>query len=346
VLSSLDMALASGADHAASRRLLAAGQRAAERGARVTRQLLAFAGQQRLNLEVVNPAEQLRDFSALMAESLRGDIVIETDIPADLWTVEIDPSELELVILNLGLNARDAMPGGVVRIAAVNRTVDHRGLGLAGDYVVIEIADRGSGIAPENLRRVFEPFFTTKEFASGSGLGLSQVHGFAKQSLGAVDIESEVGKGTTVRLYLPVSTKRPAALAAAPRPAVPEKSAAGTVLVVEDDLDVAEFTAMMLRQGGFSVKLAHRARAALDILRDDGPVDVVFSDILMPGGMNGIELAEAITRRFPKIPVLLATGYADAVGEAKAKGREIIAKPYRADELCASIQRLLVERAL
>jgi PAS domain S-box-containing protein len=342
VLSSLDIAQAPGVDEQAARSLLAAGQRAAERGARVTRQLLAFAGQQRLNLEVIDPSAHLREFVALMAQSLRGDIVIESDIPDGLSPVEIDPAELELAILNLGLNARDAMPnGGVVRVAAANRTMRHRGLDLDGDYVVIEISDGGSGIAPENLSRVFEPFFTTKDVASGSGLGLSQVHGFAKQSLGAVDIESEPGKGTTVRLYLPVSTKPPTARGEQPGRARHAPHAAGTVLVVEDDPDVAELAAALLRRCGFEVGVAHRARAALARLRGGEPVDLVFADILMPDGMNGIELAETMAQRFPKIPVLLASGYAEAASEAKAKGLHIMAKPYRADDLCARVQQLL-----
>jgi PAS domain S-box-containing protein len=345
VLNSLDMVRAPDVDDETAQRMLAVGKHAAERGARVTRQLLTFAGRQRLNPEVIDPSQHLHDFASLLAQSLRGDIAIETSLPDGLWAIEADPSELDLAMLNLGLNARDAMTtGGVVRITASNQRIRHEGLALDGDYVVIAMVDNGSGVAPENLPRVFEPFFTTKDVTVGSGLGLSQVHGFAKQSLGAVEIESALGQGTTVRLYLPATRKPAPRHRAAASPSVERPRAQGTVLVVEDDTELAGVTAALLRQFGFGVKLAYRARAALDTLREEA-VDVVFSDILLPDAMSGFELAEAISHRFPQIPVLLATGYAEAAGEAVARGLPIIAKPYDGNELRTRLERLIAGRA-
>jgi PAS domain S-box-containing protein len=323
---------------------LATARRAAERGARVTKHLLAFSRRQRLNPEVIEPPQHLRDLASLMGRSLRGDITIETDIPADLWPVEIDATELELALLNLGLNARDAMPnGGIIKVSATNRTVRDPRLGLDGDYLVIEIADNGSGIPPDILPRVFEPFFTTKDVGAGSGLGLSQVHGFAHQSGGAVDIESQLGFGTIAWLYLRASSAPPALVPAA-APLQHQHAATGTVLVVEDDGDVADVVVALLRQCGFEVKLAYRARAALDLLHQGERVDVVFSDILMPDGMSGIDLAEEVRNRFPDIPILLATGYSEAALDAAARGMQILTKPYRSEELCKSVCSLLDAR--
>jgi signal transduction histidine kinase/CheY-like chemotaxis protein len=345
VLGNLDAAARHKADGETLQEILARARRAAERGAKVTSQLLSFSRQQLLSPEIIEPSTRLRDLITLLKPSLRGDIAIETAIPDDLWAIEIDPTQLELALINLGLNARDAMPnGGIFRVAAANRTVVDERLNLAGNYLVIEVADTGTGIARELLPRVFDPFFTTKPVGAGSGLGLSQVHGFAHQSFGAVEIESELGKGTTVRLYLPAS---PVA-AAAPEPThvseAHEHPETGTVLVVEDDLDIGELAAKLLRDCGFTVKLVGRARAALDILHRGEGIDLIFSDIMMPDGMNGIDLAEEVKSRYPAIPVLLATGYSDAAGDAGSKGLPILAKPYRAQELCACVIALLGAR--
>jgi signal transduction histidine kinase len=171
----------------------------------LTWQLLSFARQQPLRSEPTRPSDQLCNLATLIGETFPSNITIETEIPSDLWVVEIDPIELQLSLLNLAVNARDAMPGGgVLCISAKNQTLQDERLGLAGRYVAIEVADTGSGIPPEILARVFDPFITTKEIGAGSGLGLSQVHGFVNQSGGAVDIESEPGKGTIARMYLPV----------------------------------------------------------------------------------------------------------------------------------------------
>jgi two-component system NtrC family sensor kinase len=209
-------------------------------------------------------------------------------------------------------------------------------LGLDGDYVVIEVTDGGSGIPAHILSKVFEPFFTTKEIGAGTGLGLSQVHGFVRQSKGAVDIESTPGKGTTVRLFIPA-----VAAAAEPGGAKAATPTQGVVLVVEDDPDVAEIATAMLEDCGFEVKLAANAQAALDHLSKGEMVDLVFTDIVMPGPLNGIDLAERVRREFPSIPVLLATGYSDKIRDLTAKGLQVIAKPYQAVELRERVFALL-----
>jgi PAS domain S-box-containing protein len=321
--------------------MLTAALSAALRGSGLTRQLLSFSRQQLLQPEIIEPSKRLADTAFLFAASLRKDITIETDIPDHLWPIVVDPAELELALLNLALNARDAMPaGGVLRLTAVNQTIEGARPGLAGPYLVIGLSDNGTGISPEILPRVFDPFFTTKDVGSGSGLGLSQVHGFAHQSGGTVGIETTPGKGTTVRLYLPAS---PGARQAAPAAEASAycRAGAGTVLVVEDDADVAALAAESLRHRGFRVKLADRAQAALDLLSQGETVDLIFSDIVMPGGMNGLELAEAVRARFPTIPVLLTTGHSDAVTDAMTRGLQIIAKPYRLAEICDRVARLI-----
>jgi PAS domain S-box-containing protein len=299
VLGNLDLASRQNVTAERLPRYLNAAMLAAQQGANLTWQLLAFARRQPLRPEPIDPSGQLRDLSMLIADSFPANITIENDIPPDLWVVEIDPSELQFALLNLAFNARDAMPwGGILRISAKNKVVEDDHLGLAGRYVVIEIADNGSGIAPEILPRVFEPFITTKEVGAGVGLGLSQVHGFVHQSGGAVDIDSEPGKGTTVRMYLP-APERPIGAAASPaaRSGYP---AAGTVLVVEDQSDLANLAGELLAQWQLDIKVVHRASTALGLLRAGQKVDLIFSDIMMPEGMNGLELAEVMRREFPK----------------------------------------------
>ena len=333
VLGNLDVASQPRSDIERIRPYLAAATVAAERGANLTWQLLAFARQQPLRPEPIEPSGQLRNLSMLIGEAFPVNITIETDIPPDLWVVEIDPSELQLALLNLGFNARDAMPrGGVLRISARNQAVQDERLGLAGRYVAIEIADSGLGIAPEILPRVFEPFMTTKEVGAGTGLGLSQVHGFVHQSGGAMDIESEPGKGTTVRMYLPAAAKAPTAAAALP---APERAyrATGAVLVVEDQPDLANLAAELFGQWQLEIKVVHRASAALELLRDGQKVDLIFSDIMMPDGMDGLGLAEILKTEFPDVPILLTSGYSDVAADAVTKGFQVIRKPYRMEEL-------------
>jgi len=227
----------------------------------------------------------------------------------------------------------------VLRISARNQVTNDDRLGLAGRYVVIEITDDGSGIPPEVLPRVFDPFMTTKEVGSGTGLGLSQVHGFVHQSGGAVDIDSEPGKGTIVRMYLP-AVKVSAVAASAPDRERTDL-AAGVVLIVEDQPDLATLAGELFGQWQTEVKVVHRASAALTSLREGAQIALVFSDIIMPDGINGVQLAEIMKEEFPGVPILLTSGRSDTAADAVAKGFHVISKPYRLDELGMWLQTLL-----
>jgi two-component system NtrC family sensor kinase len=274
----------------------------------------------------------------MLRSSLRGDIAIEVRVPDDLWCTKVDLSELELAILNLAVNARDAMAGGGrLTLAAQNVVLADAGtIGLKGDYVALSVTDTGAGIPPDMLARVFEPFFTTKEVGKGTGLGLSQVYGFAKQSGGTVTIASQPGRGTTVTLYLPRTHERAeASPAPKPRDAAQRPEARGRVLLVEDNPDVAEITRGHLEEIGYSVIHAGDVAAATAILQEgQGPVDLVFSDIVMPGDRNGLDLARQVRAEHGgRVPVLLATGYSDVAQAAADEGFPILRKPYSAADL-------------
>jgi len=341
VIGNLDLALRRVGDDSPVERFISAASLAAQRAAKVTRQLLAFSRQERLEPQVLAPSSHLVDIASMLDSSLRGDIAVRCAPPVGLWTINVDPDQLELALLNLGFNARDAMPsGGVLRLNAANRTLQDKRLGLDGDYLVIEVTDDGDGIAPENLHRVFDPFFTTKGSAAGTGLGLSQVHGFAHQSGGAVDIISTVGQGTTVRIYL--RADRGVAVEDALVPALHvDPVEQGNVLVVEDDADVAAIAVGLLEHCGYSVRVVDCAGSALTLMHSGEKVDLLFSDIMMPGGMNGVELAQEVRRSFPKTSILLTSGYSGAVSDADARGMKILAKPYRESELRRDVRALL-----
>ncbi|MFK4488977.1 ATP-binding protein [Bradyrhizobium sp. USDA 336] len=322
------------------RRLMDGMIQAAQRGASLTKQLLAFSRRQKLRPQPVDVAAQIGGMRELLDRSLRGDVHVEFDFPEQLWPVEVDPGELELVILNLAVNARDAMPNGGTIIVRGENLPDLNDGEIAGDYVRLSVVDTGVGMPPEIMSRVFEPFFTTKDIGKGSGLGLAQVHGFATQSRGTVRIQSEVGRGTSIELYLPRSSETPSGerhLIDLTR-VRPKKSNQGQILLVEDDNEVAALVSEMLGQLGYEVTLASSAAAALGALADGRPIDLIFSDIMMPGGMNGVELAREIRKRRSDIPILLTSGYAEAsVHEAESAGIAILAKPYHIDELAAAL---------
>jgi PAS domain S-box-containing protein len=332
-------------DDDGARASLAKVVQAAERGALVTRQLLAFAREQTLDSRWVEPSESLRASVAFVTQSLPGNVLVRTDIPSPLWPLQIDLSELRLALVNLALNARDAMPkGGALEITAVNEPLSSPRLGLDGEYLVIKVADTGAGIPPEVISRVFDPFFTTKDPAVNRGLGLSQVHGFAYQSGGAVEVRSAPGEGTTVTLYLPSSQNMRLAAVSSDSAHSETAHKAATVLLVEDDLDVAEVTAALLEECGFDVRLTHRTSEALNVLLQGNRVDLVLSDIMMPGGMSGMQLAEEVRTLLPQLPVLLATGFSDAAADAASRGLPIITKPYTMEELCASVMGLIAPK--
>jgi len=303
---------------------------ATQRGETLTRQLLAYSRKQTLTPQVVDLTQRLPLLRDLLTRSLRTDIEIKVEVPDESCAVRIDPGEFELAILNLAVNAKDAMPdGGTLSIRAKPVTLKSDGNeeGLAGDFVAVRVTDTGHGIPPEVVTHVFEPFFTTKEVGKGTGLGLSQVYGFAKQSSGTATVSSVEGRGTAVTIYLPRSHEAPQDIPVRP-PDEMQQQSDGTILLVEDDADVAEVGTGYLRQLGYRVRSVANAQAAIAALRLDPDVDLVFSDILMPGGRNGLDLAREIGERFPEIPVLLTTGYSASAQEAVRQGVVVLQKPY------------------
>ena len=316
---------------------------ATQRGETLTRQLLTYSRQQTLTPQLVDLAQRLPTLRELLTRSLRPDIDIKVDLPDAFCTVRVDPGEFELAILNLAINAKDAMPnGGTLSIRAKPVTLkgEASAEGLSGEFVAVRVSDTGHGISADVLTRVFEPFFTTKEVGKGTGLGLSQVYGFAKQSGGTATISSAEGRGTVVTIYLPRTGEAvPQALPQSAEPAQAE--AAGTALLVEDNSDVAEVAAGYLRQLGYRVRSVASAQAALAALRLDPQVDLVFSDILMPGGRNGLDLAQDIRGQFPDIPVLLTTGYSASAQEAVRHGVLVLQKPYDLESLRRHIREAL-----
>lgn len=330
-------------DPARRARLMDGMKQAAQRGAGLTRQLLAFSRRQELKPKPVDIARQIGGMRELLDRSLRGDVHVEFAFTDGLWPIEVDPGELELVVLNLAVNARDAMPnGGTITVRAENAPGLSDG-DLQGDFVRLSLADTGMGMSPDVKERVFEPFFTTKGIGRGSGLGLAQVHGFAKQSGGMVQIDSEIDKGTTITLLLPRSSGAPKSDEHHLADLHTEREAqasAGYVLLVEDDDEVAELVSEMLDHLGYHVTRASSAVAALGALANGRRVDLVFSDIMMPGEMNGVDLAREVRRRRNGLPVLLTSGYAEAARpSAEAEGVKILPKPYRIDDLAAALQQ-------
>jgi PAS domain S-box-containing protein len=302
---------------------------AANRGEKLTRQLLAFSRRQQLMPVVVDLRQRIDAVRDMLVPSLRGNIQLICDIEDKIWPVEVDLGELELALVNIAVNARDAMPdGGTITLSARNVVLKPGSAAgtLEGEFVALAIIDTGSGMAPDVLARVFEPFFTTKPVGKGTGLGLSQVHGFANQSGGAVTVSSEPGRGTVVTIYLPRSAHA-ASAGAGEGAASYDGPPQGTVLVVEDSRDVAEVTSSLLEQLGYRVVRAENAAEALRHLQQGIGVDLLFSDIVMPGAISGLGLAQICQERFPQIPVLLTSGFSDAAQAADGRF-DILRKPF------------------
>jgi signal transduction histidine kinase len=325
-----------GAEPSRRDRLLDAMDQAAHRGADLTRRLLSFARRQALRPEPLDLRAWLEDMRELLAHALRGDIAIEIETDADLWWARVDPAELELAVLNLGVNARDAMPrGGLLRLCANNVELDaltdpDR---LGGDFTRLAVCDTGTGMAPEVLARVFEPFFSTKDVGQGTGLGLAQVYGFARQSGGAARVTSRLGHGTTVTLLLPrAAPTLPAGVVAVP-PVADEADAPLRLLLVEDDDAVAELTAETLRHLGHAVSRVASGPAAVRALAEGLAVDLVLTDVVMTGGQDGLELAKQLGLSHPNLPILLYSGYGGAPARVAAAGLPLLRKPYSLEEL-------------
>jgi two-component system NtrC family sensor kinase len=316
---------------------------ATQRGESLTRQLLTYSRRQTLSPQVIDLTQRLPLLRELLTRSLRADIDIKVDVPDGVCAIRVDPGEFELAIINLAVNAKDAMPGGgtlSIRAKPVTLKGDATEEGLSGEFVAIRVTDTGHGIPPDVMARVFEPFFTTKEVGKGTGLGLSQVYGFAKQSGGTVTVTSAEGRGTAITIYLPRSHETPQIPSTQMVTEGPVEPA-GTVLLVEDNADVAEVGAGFFSQLGYRVRSVVNAQAALAALRLDSDVDLVFSDILMPGSMNGLDLAREIATRFPAIPVLLTTGYSASAQEAVAQGVVVQQKPYDLESLKRNIREAI-----
>jgi CheY-like chemotaxis protein len=313
--------------------------------------LLAFSRRQRLEPKPVNLNDTVTGMRELLQSTMGGSVVITTQLEPTLWPALVDPTQIELIILNLAINARDAMQAGgdlIVSTANITLTVppSRPEEPPQGDYVVLSVADTGAGMSEEVLQRAFEPFFTTKEIGKGSGLGLAQVFGFAKQSGGGVRIETELGRGTTVSVFLPRAqaaghTRRERPV----RPAVAKSNQprSGTlILLVDDDGAVREITAKMLRDLGYDVLEAGSGGAALDLLAREPRIAMSVLDFAMPG-MSGAEVAQEVHKRRPGLPVLFITGYADLAALKGVGEDHIVQKPFREADLATKVGRTLQE---
>ncbi len=328
------------------RRQITAAQRAADRGARLTSQLLTFSRRQNLRPEVRDVNELIRDFHSLTQRAAGDASAIDVRLQEGLWACRVDPAQFEAAVLNLVVNARDAVArDGRIAIETANVAIaPEKEFGIAsGEYVRVSIIDNGAGMPPDVLARAFEPFFTTKEVGKGTGLGLSMVYGFVRQSGGEMRIDSAPGAGTRVDLYLPRSHESPVTAAAASVDfALPDGSE--TVLVADDDDDVRDAATAMLRELGYEVQAVANGAEALDHLRRVGPVDLLFSDIVMSGGVSGIELARLVRREFPETRVLLTSGHAlrDGKGISIAAEFDVLAKPFSREQLGRAIRAALL----
>jgi PAS domain S-box-containing protein len=324
-------------------------RRAAEKAKTLTQQLLAFARKQQLQGRIVNLNALTTQFIEMSERTLGEGIDVATMLEPELWNCRIDPTQAEVALLNILLNARDAMQGeGKVSIVTSNVEVAAEdltaaGVPLPGRYVCMAVSDSGHGIPAEALARVMEPFFTTKDEGAGTGLGLSMVYGFAKQSGGAASIYSEVGSGTTVRMYFPATDE--SMRRAPPRASGPERSGNERIVVVDDRVEVAEMTELMLSSLGYRTEVFTSASEALRHIESGAPLDVMLTDLIMPGRMNGVMLARRARQHRPGLKVLLTTGFADASLDRSGASEgefEVIYKPYGQEELARRVRQLLL----
>jgi CheY-like chemotaxis protein len=325
---SADLLRRGGLSDARRRRYLDAIIDTADRAARLTSHLLAFGRRQAIKPEIVDLNVRLDAFAEVVSRTIGTQIGVTLELSPDLWPTEVDLAQLETALLNAAINARDAMPeGGQLTISTANVPDE------AGDMVRVSLADDGEGMSEEVLSRVFEPFFTTKPVGKGTGLGLSQIHGFAAQAGGRAEIHSTPGTGTTVSLYLP------RAHASAQPSSLEERTVADgagrTVLLVEDNEQVREFAENLLADLQYRVVAASSADEAIDLL-DKTQIDLLFSDIVMPG-RSGIELAETVRRKYPHLPIVLATGYSEELTNGAAPHFQLLSKPYGAQSLGSAL---------
>ena len=343
------------ADDPRGNKLCATILQAGHRGAELTNRLLAFSRRQTLEPADVDLCELVAGMRDLLARTLGEDIEISSTLPDGLPRVVADPAQVENAVLNLAINARDAMPKGGQLMISVERArldedyVRHYPDATVGDYVMLAVSDTGNGMTKEVLDRAFDPFFTTKPLGKGTGLGLSMIYGFAKQSGGHAKIYSEVGIGTTVRLYLPQAT---GATVHAPAPVHDERvlpAGSETILVVEDDTLVRDYVSDQLLAMGYTVIAVGDGRSAFSEIDSGRPLDVLFTDVVMPGGMNGRELAEEALIRRPELKVLFTTGYTEDVMVLQGKlaaGAQLLNKPYGRAQLARKLRSVIESRAV
>lgn len=320
---------------------------AAQRGGELTNQMLAFARKQALNPKSVDLNQLLEGLAELLHRALGEHIDIQFKHGIDLCAAEVDPALLENAILNLCLNARDAMPkGGLLSIETANTTLDddavaHQPEVKSGDYVLLTISDTGTGITEKDIEHVFEPFYTTKEQGKGTGLGLPMVYGFVMQSNGHITLHSVPGEGTTVSLYLPCTSTEPEVISQiSPNPFLLKARENETILLVEDNELVRIYVETQLHTLGYRVLTASNGQQALAIVRQHDDIDLLFTDMVMPGGINGRELARSIQAIQSDIKVLYTSGYADSAGQVDA-GELLLSKPYRSNELAQKLREAL-----
>jgi signal transduction histidine kinase/CheY-like chemotaxis protein len=344
-----ELAAIRAADNSQLARMMKQIEEAAQRGALLVQRMLAFARKQPLQPRSIDLNDAIRRTAAMLDRTLGEDINLKTGLADELWPAFADPAQLQDALVNLCVNARDAMPkGGRLVIETANLHVEEAdgtegAEQPAGDYVIVMVTDTGTGMTPETLEHVFEPFFTTKEVGRGTGLGLSMVYGFVKQSGGHVKIESEIGRGTTVKLYLPRYALGRSKVSPTMHEGMP-MAEGETVLIVEDNPDLRRLTVRRLTMLGYQVCEADTGPAALALLDTKRHIDLIFSDIVLPGGMTGYELADRARERFPSSKVLLTSGYDTEGASAKdptASNLKVLRKPYKQVELARSIREVL-----
>jgi signal transduction histidine kinase len=319
----------------------------ARRAATLTHRLLAFSRRQSLDPRPIDANQLVLGMSDMLRRTLGEGVALHTELAAELWPTEADPNQLENALLNLAVNARDAMPeGGRLSITTANVELGDgiaEAEGVAGQFVAIVVSDSGTGMDEATIQRAFEPFFTTKDVGQGTGLGLSQVYGFVRQSSGHVRLDSTLGEGTTVRIYLPRREPRDRAEEIAPVPVAPPRADGESVLVVEDDAAVREYSTHCMRELGYIVLEAPSGAAALTILERNPQIGLLFTDIGLPGGMNGRELAERAVRRRPGLKVLFTSGYAlpAFLTDAPAGALHLLPKPFTAADLGGKLRQVL-----
>jgi PAS domain S-box-containing protein len=331
--------------------LLRRAQEAAEMGARLTGRLLTFARRRQLETTLLNLNDQIIGMVELLRRSIGEHVKLSTSLAPELGVVRADASEIENAVLNLAINARDAMPkGGHLLIETANCTLEDDELGSEnklppGDYIRLTVSDSGNGMTQDVLQRAMEPFFTTKPQGKGTGLGLSTIYGFVQQSGGAMTIYSEPERGTTINIYLPRVVHGGKTASSEPAPTTTPIASGESVLVVEDNAGVRDITTKRLEELGYTVRAVENGPAALEVLQSSGPsFDLVFSDVVMPGGLSGYDIARWIREHRPNTKIMLTSGYPDEVArthDGNVRAIKLLRKPYNRDELAQALRQIL-----